>query len=123
MANVTLQIPTNKRLVVPAKFEFTLPLLGDDFVEIPFFFSGAITHLTIQTTAGGNPKGKVRIENVDLDTDLFQDPKPGNPDVLVDFYEHEMRKPVNGNYKLHFSDLPDGDYKGEITLEERPRRV
>ncbi len=124
MASIPLSIPTNKRLVIPAKFLFAIPASGDAFVEIPFFFSGTTTHLTISSAnADGDKKGKCRIEHVDNALDIFRDPRPGDMDVLLDYYTFEMRLPINGNYKLHFSDMPTGDFVGLITFEERPRRV
>lgn len=123
MAEVLPVFPAKKRLILPVTFSFTITGGGEDFVEIPFFFTGHITHLVLETTAAMNPKGKVRIEDVDSAGNVFRDPKPGDQDVRLDFYSFEMRIPVNGNYKIHFSSLPTGDYTGIFNLEERPTRV
>ena len=123
MASVTPVFLAGRRLIVPLSFSFTAPLSGDDFVEIPFFFSGALTYLKVETNATPEPKGKVRLEFVDLGQDIFRDPKPTNPDVFLDFYTQEVSIPVNGNYKLHLENLPAGDYLGFMMLELRERRL
>ena len=123
MSTTTLDFPADKRLLIPATFEFT-KAGGDTFLEIPFFFAGVITYIAIEGIGlGGNKKGKVRILNVDNSREVFKDPKPDDPNILLDWYTFEMRIPVNGNYKIRLEDIPDGLYKGLIMLEVRVQRV
>ena len=89
-----------------------------------------LTYLVIEANVGGSsaptPKGKIRLIDLDQspDQDIFKDPKPGSPDVLLDFYTFEMRIPLIGTYRLQLDDVNrNGAYKVYPVFEERPRTV
>jgi len=116
-----------KRLIIPQKFIITVGVGGTGSVDLDFGagvrIAGTISYIVIIAGTGGNPKAKIRIEDIDNGVDIFKDPKPGDPDVKIDFYTYEMRVPVNGAYKLTLNSAPVGVHTAIVTLEERPTRV
>ena len=119
-----------KRVIVPKVFPITVSG-GSGQVDLDFALpnlpagtiSGWLTYLVVKTALGGNPKGKIRIRDLDISEDIALNPKPGRPTIFLTFHSQEMRIPVNGNYSFHLDQANDGDYTVILTLEEKPRGV
>ena len=100
---------------------------GSGEVVIPQIVGVPLRILTYLVIEGppGTRRGKIEItDETNGGQSIFKDPKPGNPDVDLDFYTFEMRIPMNGDYKLKITDAQDdGAYKIYTITEERPRSV
>lgn len=115
-----------KRQIIPIKNTITV---AGGVGQFDAALEGLIlTYLVIEAGPVGAPMPKGKIKLIDLDQtpdqDIFKDPKPGDADVILDFYNFEMRIPLNGNYRFKIEDANrDGDYTVYQVYEERPRRV
>lgn len=117
-----------KRLIIPDKQTMTVAAgSGEVTIPAPTGIPGLVlTYLVIEQVIPGAsaPVGKVQIYDVDLDQVIRKDPKPGNNNVILDFYHYEMRVPLNGTYKVRVRDVDTaGDYVVYTVTEERPRSV
>ena len=117
-----------KRLILPTVQDLIVSS-GSGEVTIPLTEPGIpgriLTYIVI-IGPGGAPteKGVVEVEDVDNSIIISKDPLPGDPLVTLDFYNMELRVPMNGVYKLKLSSVnKDGTYKTYSVLEERPRNV
>lgn len=115
----------SKRLIIPTK-QTMIVAAGIGEVIVPKADTSPVRVLTYLVIEGppGARKGRVEITDEDEGLSIFKDPKPGDADILLDFYTFEMRIPMNGVYKIKIFDAQDnGDYSIYTAVEERQRNV